>query len=283
MINYEELLRYPIPESRQKLSRRDTALYAVSVGLGQDPLDERQLAYVDSTKVLPALPFMAVVLAPHGFWLADPKTGVDAVRLVHGEQSMQFHAALPVEGEVVGRTRILEVIDKGEGKGALMYTSKELLDVATGKLLASLQSTTFLRGDGGFGGPVGPVKPVHALPASAPDFRVELPTRPEQALLYRLNGDYNPLHSDPAVAAKAGFDRPILHGLCTLGLCGHALLKTLCDYDASRMRSLALRFSSPVFPGETVTVEIWRDGSFRAQVAARQVTVINNGRAEIAN
>ncbi len=282
MINYKELLGYPIPEGRQKLSRRDTALYALSVGLGQDPMDTRQLRYVDSTQALPALPFMAVVLAPHGFWMADPKTGIDAVRLVHGEQSMQFHAPLPVDGEVIGRTRIVDVIDKGDGKGALLYTSKELVNAATGELITSLHSTTFLRGNGGFGGPGGPVKPVHALPERAPDFRVELPTRPEQALLYRLNGDYNPLHSDPAVAAKAGFDRPILHGLCTLGLCGHALLRTLCDYDASRMRSLALRFSSPVFPGETLAVEIWNDGSFRAQVVERQVMVINNGHAEVA-
>ncbi len=282
MIKYDELLRYPIPEGRQKLSRRDTALYALSVGLGQDPLDTRQLQFVDSTRALPALPFMAVVLAPHGFWMADPKTGIDVVRLVHGEQSMQFHAPLPVDGEVIGRTRIVDIIDKGDGKGALLYTSKELIDATTGELITSLHSTTFLRGDGGFGGPNGPVKPIHTLPERAPEFRVELRTRPEQALLYRLNGDYNPLHSDPAVAAKAGFDRPILHGLCTLGLCGHALLRTLCDYDASRMRSLALRFSSPVFPGETLAIEIWSDGSFRAQAVERQVTVINNGRAEVA-
>jgi len=282
MIKYDELLRYPISEGRQKLSRRDTALYALSVGLGQDPLDTRQLQFVDSTRALPALPFMAVVLAPHGFWMADPKTGIDVVRLVHGEQSMQFHAPLPVDGEVIGRTRIVDIIDKGDGKGALLYTSKELIDATTGELITSLHSTTFLRGDGGFGGPNGPVKPIHTLPERAPEFRVELRTRPEQALLYRLNGDYNPLHSDPAVAAKAGFDRPILHGLCTLGLCGHALLRTLCDYDASRMRSLALRFSSPVFPGETLAIEIWSDGSFRAQAVERQVTVINNGRAEVA-
>jgi acyl dehydratase len=281
MIKYEQLLDYPIPEGRQTLSRRDVALYALSVGLGQDPMDVHQLPFVDSTKALPALPFMAVVLAQHGFWMAEPRTGIDVLRVVHGEQSMTFHAPLPVGGEVIGRSRIVDVIDKGEGKGALIYLAKELVDAASGKPIATLGSTVFARGNGGFDGPTGPVKPVHALPDTEPDCSVDMQTRPEQALYYRLNGDYNPLHSDPAVAAKAGYPRPILHGLCTLGLCGHALLRTLCDYDPARLSALALRFTSPVLPGDTVRVDIWRDGSFRARVVERDVTVINNGKADI--
>lgn len=281
MIQLQELLDYPIPEGRQTLSRRDAAFYALSVGLGQDPLDTRQLRFVEFTKDLPALPFQAVVLAPHGFWMGDARTGIDAVRAVHGEQAMRFHAPLPVEGEVVGRSRITQVIDKGEGKGALLYMEKELRDAASGQLLATLDSTLFLRGNGGFGGPTGPVKPQHTLPETAPDFTVDLPTRPEQALYYRMNGDLNPLHADPAVATRAGYPQPILHGLCTLGVCGHAILRTLCDYDATRMSSLALRFSAPVLPGDTVRVEIWRDGSFRARVVARDVLVITNGKAGI--
>ncbi len=281
MINYPQLLDYRVPEGRQTLSPRDAAFYALSVGLGQDPLDPRQLRFVDFTRPLPALPFQAVVLAPHGFWMADSQTGIDAVRAVHGEQSMTFHAPLPVEGEVIGRSRIANVIDKGEGKGALLYMEKELLDAASGKLLATLESTLFLRGNGGFGGPAGPVKPVHTLPDTPPDFSVDLPTRPEQALYYRMNGDLNPLHADPAIAARAGYPRPILHGLCTLGVCGHAILRTLCDYDPARLASLALRFSSPVMPGDTIRVEMWRDGSFRARVMERDVIVINNGKAGI--
>lgn len=278
MIDYAQLMGYRVPEGRQTLTRRDVALYALSVGLGQDPTDLRQLPFVDPTRALPALPFMAVVLAPHGFWMADTRTGIDVVRVVHGEQSMRFDAPLPVEGEVIGRTRVAGVVDKGEGKGALIYLEKELVDAASGQRIALLESTVFARGNGGFGGPDGPAKPVHVLPATPPDFEVDLPTRSEQALYYRLNGDHNPLHFDPAVAARAGYPQPILHGLCTLGVCGHALLRTLCGYDPTRMASLSLRFTAPVMPGDTVRVEIWHDGSFRARVVARDVTVIDNGK-----
>ena len=279
-IDYARLLNFPIPELRQRITARDTILYALSVGLGQDPLDRRQLDYVDQHRALRALPSMAVVLGYPGFWLRDPRTGVDAVRLVHGEQGITLHRPLPVEGELIGRTRVTGLIDKGAGKGALLYSEKQLIDAATGDLLAVTSSTTFLRGDGGFGGPAGPVRPVHVLPETAPDLTVDLPTRPEQALYYRLNGDDNPLHADPGMAEKAGFPRPILHGLCTLGVIAHALLRTLADYDAGRFRELDLRFSAPVFPGETIRTEIWRDGSFRARVAERDVVVVDHGHVE---
>ena len=279
-VDYARLLNFPIPEVRQRITARDTILYALSVGLGQDPLDQRQLDYVDQHRALRALPTMAVVLAYPGFWLRDPRTGVDAVRLVHGEQGITLHRPLPVEGEVIGRTRVTGLIDKGAGKGALLYSEKQLIDAATGDLLAVTSSTTFLRGDGGFGGPAGPVRPAHVLPETAPDLTVDLPTRPEQALYYRLNGDDNPLHADPDVAEKAGFPRPILHGLCTLGVVAHALLRMLGHYDSRRFRQLDLRFSAPVFPGETIRTEIWRDGSFRARVVERDVVVVNNGYVE---
>jgi acyl dehydratase len=280
-IDYERLLAYPIPQVRQRISKRDVVLYALSVGLGQDPLDSRQLAYVDHHRSLRALPMMAVVLGHPGFWLGNPDTGVDAVRLVHGEQSIELTRPLPVEGEIVGRTRVTGLVDKGAGKGALLYSQKELRDAASGDLLATTRSTTFLRGDGGFGGPSGPIREPHAMPDSAPDLVIDLPTRPEQALLYRLNGDDNPLHSDPAVAAQAGFPRPILHGLCTLGIVTHALLRGLADYDAGAVRSLGLRFSAPVFPGETIRTEVWRSGAFRARVVERDTIVVNNGRIDI--
>ena len=276
-INYDHLLNYPIPEVRHRVTKRDTILYALSVGLGQDPLDTQQLDYVDHHRPLKALPSMAVVLGYPGFWLGNPATGVDAVKLVHGEQSIDVLSDLPVEGEIIGRTKVTGLVDKGVGKGALLFSEKRLTDATTGKLLAVTRSTTFLRGDGGFGGPMGLVAAPHTMPERAPDVTIDLNTRPEQALLYRLNGDDNPLHADPALAAKAGFPRPILHGLCTFGVVGHALLRGLLDYDATKLRKMAARFTAPVFPGETIRTEIWHDGSFRARVVERDVIVMNNG------
>ncbi|MFJ4192526.1 MaoC/PaaZ C-terminal domain-containing protein [Pseudomonas sp. NPDC089534] len=281
-IELQKLLAYPIPAVRQTLTRQQSAFYALSVGLGSDPTDERQLAYVDYGRDLCAMPSMALVLGHPGFWLGDPDSGVDPRCVVHGEQRITLHAPLPVEGEVIGETRIVGVVDKGPGQGALLYTQKEVRDAGDGRLLASTLSTTFLRGGGGFGGDGTPRFGSHQVPDREPDFLVDLPTRPEQALYYRLNGDDNPLHADPSVAREAGFSRPILHGLCTFGVVCHALLKTLADYDASRLRGMALRFSAPVLPGETLRCEIWRDGSFRARVPERDALVVSNGLATFA-
>ena len=275
MIDPARLLATRLPAVRQRLTRRDTILYALSIGLGQDPADARQLDYVDHHRALRPMPSMAVVLGQPGFWLADPQTGVDAVRLVHGEQWIEWHAPLPVEGEMIGETRVTGLIDKGPGRGALLFTEKRLTSTASGALLAVTGATTFLRGDGGFGGPTGTTPPPHPMPATPPDDRIDLPTRPEQALLYRLNGDDNPLHADPEVAARAGFPRPILHGLCTLGIVMHALLRAR-GYDGNPRR-LQLRFSAPVLPGETVRTELWADGSFRARVVERDAVVIDHG------
>ncbi|MGH7057528.1 MAG: MaoC/PaaZ C-terminal domain-containing protein [Acetobacteraceae bacterium] len=280
-IVYGTLRNFPVPEVRERRTVRDTILYALSIGLGQDPMDRRQLDFVDQHRALQAVPSMAAVLGHPGFWLADPATGVDAVQVVHGEQRIVIRQALPVEGELIGRTRVTGLIDKGPGKAALLYTQREIADAATGTLLATTASTTFLRGQGGFGGPAGPLKPARAVPDTPPDITIDLPTRPEQALYYRLNGDANPLHADPDVAAKAGFPRPILHGLATLGVVAHAILRGLLDYDAGRLKALDLRFSAPVFPGETIRTEIWRAGAFRARVVERDAPVVTNGRVVI--
>ena len=277
-IDYQALKDFDIPEVTQEFTRRDSILYALSVGLGAAPTDERQLDFVYERR-LKAMPAMANVLAYAGFWLADPKTGVDAVRLVHGEQSMTLHAPLPVEGIVRAKTRVSEIIDRGAGKGALLYSGREIL-TADGTRLATVSGTVFLRGDGGFGGPAGPAKPPHPTPERAPDAIVDLPTRPEAALLYRLNGDLNPLHIDPQVAARAGFARPILHGLCTFGVVAHALLRTCCDYAPEKFGRMDMRFSAPVFPGETIRTEIFHEeggAAFRARVIERDVIVGSNG------
>jgi acyl dehydratase len=278
-IVYEKLLNYPIPEVRQTLRWQDVALYNFSIGLGQDPMDERQLdfLYEPRLKVMPSMP---VVLGSPGFWSRNPDTGLDWVRIVHGEQGLVLHRPLPTEGEIIGRSRVTGLVDRGEGKGALMYSEREVIDARTGERLATLTSTSFLRGDGGFGGPSGPVRQPHPEPERAPDLSLELPTRPEQALVYRLNSDLNPLHIDPQVAQAAGFPRPILHGLCTFGVVCHALLRTLCGYDTTRFGRMEVRFSSPVFPGETIRTEIWREeggAAFRARVVERDKVVVSNG------
>lgn len=281
----ETLLNFPIPEIRQHLRWQDTALYALSLGCGHDPMNEGDLRFVTEGAAMRALPTMAVVLGYPGFWLRDPATGVDAVRLVHGEQSVEIHAPLPTEGEVIGQSRVTGLVDRGEGKGALLYSERVILDAATGAKLATLEQTTFLRGDGGFGGPSGPVRKPAPEPEGAPDLVLDLPTRPEMALLYRLNGDHNPLHSNPAVAAKAGFPRPILHGLATFGLVGRALLHAVCGGDPTGFGRMACRFSAPVFPGETIRTEIWRtpDGAaFRARAVERDVVVVGNGAFRLA-
>ncbi len=275
----ETLLHYPIPEVRQSLRWQDTALYNFSVGLGQDPIDERQLDYVYEPR-LRAMPSLPVVLGSPGFWSRNPDTGIDWVRIVHGEQGLVLHRPLLVAGEVIGRSRVTGLVDRGAGKGALLYSERVVLDAATGEKLATLNSTSFLRGDGGFGGPTGPVRAPHPEPDRAPDLTLDLATRPEQALVYRLNSDLNPLHIDPEVARAAGFPRPILHGLCTFGTVCHALLRSLCGYDPARFGRMDLRFSSPVFPGETIRTEIWHEeggAAFRARVVERDKAVVGNG------
>jgi len=230
------------------------------------------------------LPTMATVLGYAGFWIRDFDTGIDWVRIVNGEQGVTLHRPLAGHGTVVGRSRIVEVIDKGPGKGALVLTERTVTDKASGELIATNTQTVFCRADGGFGGPPRTAPAPHPIPERAPDAVCDLGTRPEAALIYRLSGDLNPLHAEPAVAKAAGFPRPILHGLGTFGVAGHAVLKALCGYDPTRLTAFAGRFSAPVFPGETIRTEMWRDGavvSFRARVVERDVIAINNGRAEV--
>jgi acyl dehydratase len=284
-IDYQRLKNWPFPEVEHSYGAKDTMLYALGLGLGADPMDKDQLRFVYE-EGLKALPTMAVVLALPGQWSKNPETGINWKLLLHGEQGLVLEKPLPPAGTVVARTVIDEIVDKGAGKGALVYSRRDIRDKETGALLASLTSTSFLRGDGGFGGPSGPTRPVHTLPERAPDLATDIATLPQAALIYRLSGDYNPLHADPEVAAAAGFPRPILHGLCTFGVAGHALLRTLCGYDPARLKRMAVRFSAPVFPGETIRTEMWREGEgrfgFRCRVVERDIIAINNGLAEIA-
>jgi acyl dehydratase len=282
-IVYEKLMALEIPPAEQAYEPKDCMLYALGVGLGHDPMNEDELAFVYE-KNLKVLPTMATVLGQSAFWVRDLDTGIDWIRVVNGEQGFTLHGPLARQGIVIGRSRIVEVIDKGPGKGALLFIERKVTDQATGELIATVTQTVFCRGDGGFGGPPRESPLQHPIPTRAPDIVCDLGTRPEMALIYRLSGDYNPLHADPAAAGAAGFERPILHGLGTFGVSGHAVLKTMCGYDPTRLISFSGRFSAPVFPGETIRTEMWRDGavvSFCARVVERGVIAINNGRAEV--
>jgi acyl dehydratase len=283
-INYDKLMSLRIPEVVQPYTEKDAILYALGVGLGRDPMDEDELPFVYE-KSLKVLPTFAAVLGWPGFWLRDLDTGVDWVKLVAGEQALVVQRPLLGRGTAIGRTRVTEIIDKGAGKGALIYSERALIDATSGETIATVTQTTFCRGDGGFGGPPRGAPAVHPLPARPPDLVCDRPTRPEAALIYRLSGDPNPLHAEPAVAKAAGFPRPILHGLATFGIACHAILKCLCDLDPARLKAISGRFSTPVFPGETIRTEMWRDGmvvSFRARVVERGVIAFNNGRCELA-
>jgi acyl dehydratase len=282
-IDYSTLINWQIPDVEQQITKRDSILYALGIGLGNDPLDVRQLRFVYEKELL-AAPTMAVILCHPGPWIRKPGTGVTGVRLVHGEQSILLHRPLPAEGTFIGKSRVVEIIDKGKDRGALVTSERKVFGKTSGELLCELRITMFLRDHGGFGGPDGPSRVPHAIPQTEPELTCDLTTLPQAALIYRLSGDYNPLHVDPAVANAAGFDRPVLHGLCTMGVAGHAILKTCCDYEPDRLRSMDVRFSAPVFPGDSIRTEVWRQGpvvSFRCTVPSRNTTVINNGRAEI--
>ncbi|GAA4336139.1 MaoC/PaaZ C-terminal domain-containing protein [Pigmentiphaga soli] len=282
-LDYDKLIDFKVEGLVHRYGPKDTMLYALGVGLGEDPLDERQLAFVYE-KELKALPTMAAVLAyPHA-WLEGAKAGIDRVRQLHGEQGIRIHKPIPPAGELIGSSAVTRIVDKGKDKGALVYSERKVHDRASGDLIFTATATSFCRADGGFGGPSGPAKPIPAIPDREPDAACELRTLPQQALIYRLSGDMNRLHADPATGRAAGFPGPILHGLCTFGVAGHALLRTLCDYDPARLAAMDVRFSAPVFPGETILTEMWREDGrvlFRSSVPAREVVVLNNGVAEV--
>lgn len=277
----EKLLQFRIPEVRQQWSLRDTAFYALSVGMAQDPMDQRQLHYVNAEHRMVTMPSMAVVMAHPGFWLGNPATTVDPSRVLHGEQEITLMRPLPAAANIRSNTKIVSLVDKGPGKAAILYTEKQVFNEDNDELLATTVNTTFLRGLGGFGGEGRAPTQVHRMPSVAPQDEIELQTRLEQALFYRLNGDYNVLHSDPEFAKKSGFERPILHGLCTFGVICRALLERFADFQSKRLKAMKLRFSAPVYPGESIRVETWSDGSFRAYAVGRGILVADCGYASI--
>jgi acyl dehydratase len=277
-LDYQRLMALPPTVTQHEMTERDTILYALGIGAND-------LRHVYEAR-LEALPMMAVILAYPGFFGKDPRYELTWQKILHGEQSVEIHRPLPTSGTFIGTTQIDEIYDKGPEKGAIMLMSRVIRVAGDPDPIATVRSSNVLRGDGGFAQhPNGAPPAPHPVPGDRPaDIALTLLTREDQALLYRLSGDYNPLHVEPEVARGAGFDRPILHGLCTFGVVGRALIDAVCGGDGGRLRRMDVRFSSPVYPGETIRTEIWREGegqaAFRASVVERGVVVINNGRLE---
>ncbi|HJZ34614.1 MAG TPA: MaoC/PaaZ C-terminal domain-containing protein [Hyphomicrobiaceae bacterium] len=278
-----KLINWSFPDIEHSYSEKDTMLYALGLGCGSDPSQPGELKYVYEHGLV-ALPTMAVVLAYPGNWLESKESTADYSKVLHGEQYLTVHRPLAPAATVVGRTRVTNVLDKGKDKGAVLYAERQILDKASGAPIATMTSAAMLRGDGGFGGKPGPQPQPHPLPATAPALSLDIKVAANAALIYRLSGDRNPLHADPVAAAKGGFKTPILHGLCSYGVAGRAIIKACCDEDPSRLKGLQVRFSAPVFPGETIRTEMWPDGTrvaFRARVVERNVVVLNNGLATL--
>lgn len=282
-MNLEKVLAHSFKPIEHVLTARDCMLYAAGIGVGERPEapGDLQFLYEQGLKVFPS--FVNVIAHPGG-WIQAPELEIDWVKLLHGEQSFEMHHELEAGRTYVGTFRVTDVVDKGEGKGALIFMRKELREKDGDRLVSTVTSTYFLRGDGGSGGTTRSAPTPHPVPEREPDGQCVLPTLKQAALIYRLSGDYNPIHADPVTARKAGFERPILHGLCSLGIATRAILQSTCNDRPERLKSLSLRFSTPVYPGETVATDYWLDGnvvSFRARVLERDVVVLNNGRAEI--
>ncbi len=287
-LNYYAVKNWDFGVAAINYEPRDTILYAMGVGAGSEAVEDPALLRFVYERQLQAFPTMAVVLGFPGFWMSDQRTGIDATRIVHGEQHLELHQPLPAAGKLTAHNKVIRITDKGEGKGALVTIERTLHDATSGDLVATLQQVTFCRGDGGYsasGAPSDPpAPPLPGVPDRTSDKSVSLPTRQEMGLLYRLSGDLNPLHADPAVATAAGFPKPILHGLATYGLAGRAVLGAFCANDPSCLASLSARFTAPTYPGETLVTDMWlQDGEvrFRCSVAERNIVALNNGVARL--
>lgn len=282
-MNLDVLQTYEIGSRDHELKPADAILYALGLGYGSDPLDEGQLQFVFE-QGLKAVPSICNTIAHPGFWIDRPELGIDWVNVLHAEQAFVIHSTIPPEGRMRGDYAVLSVEDKGAEKGAIMRSDKTLSDRVSGKVYATVTQTLFLRGDGGQGGFGEVPAEAPAVPDRAPDMVCEIATLPQTALIYRLSGDLNPLHASPAIARKAGFDRPILQGLCTMGIAARAIIDLACEQQPERLKAMSVRFSKPVYPGETLRTELYRDGStvsFRCRSVERDLVVLDRGQASV--
>ena len=283
-LNYKALIGREQVDVPFRYTEEQTMLYALSVGMSRDSLSPRELNYTyEGNAWLKSLPSQASVLVPNAF---PADLGWDFRHVLHCEQRLSIFRPLPPAACLKVNKRIAAIHDLGKDKGAMFYFEAEGRLASDDTALFASGSTVLARADGGFGGLRGELPQPHRVPAREPDMACQLPTDSHQSLLFRLNGDMNPLHADPALAAAAGFQRPILHGLCTYGIACHAILKTVLDYDHTLIVEFDARFSSPVLPGDTIATDIWQDGnvlSFQCRVVERNVTVLRHGRCLLRN
>lgn len=271
----DRLMGLEISPRRLRYDDRETLLYALSLGagLGGHPA----LVQEEGQRVIPSF---GQNLAFDDSWMQT--AGIDLAQVVHGGLELQFDAPFAPAGEVEAQARIAGLTDKGDGKAAIIR--HETAIHRHGKPIFTSSSNLFVRGGGGFGGSVGQQAPRSSFPEGAPDAQLAVATRPDQALLFRLLGDRNPLHSQPEAARKAGFERPILHGACTFGIACLTVLERYCDAEPGRMTSFAARFSGPLYPGETLDFDFWNtdDGvAFAATARDRGTPVLSDGRASL--
>jgi acyl dehydratase len=280
-LNYEKIMAYRPADIRATYGARDCILYALGIGLGMDPMDAGSLRFVTEKNLL-AFPTLATTLGWMGR-LTDPEFGIDERMVVLADQRVVLHRPLAPEATLISRPYIKEIIDKGEGNAAIIRATRDLT-MEDGTLVATVEGSALARRHGGFGGKVTQSPPPATIPSRDPDRVCDLPTPPNLAQIFRLTGDTNPLHIDPDRAEVAGFARPILHGIASLGVAAHAILRTLAGYDPARLAAIEARFARPIFPGETVRTEMWDNGgtvAFRCRTVERSEVAVDNGLATL--
>ena len=277
-MNLQALMAHKFDTKTVSYDDRDTILYALSLGAGDPGHLEQDLNLVYERNLV-CLPTITAVLAHPGLWMTAEKFNINLTKLLHAEQRIDFYQNIPPTGEVRAEYRISAIIDKGTSKGAFMHFDKDLYNTVGNELLCTVRSCYLLRDDGGCGSFGEAPAALAVVPSGEPDIISEIEIDERAALIYRLNGDRNPLHVDPTIAKQAGFTKPILHGLCAYGVAGLALTRTIGG-DVNRIASLGLRFSAPVYPGETLVIEGWHSDvgiHFRATAKERNQIVLNNG------
>jgi acyl dehydratase len=285
-MNLDFVRNLTFPPIVQRYDARDSALYALSLGMGADPTDEDELPYVYEGRGPLAVPSQCVTLCWPPFWHKESATGISWRRILHGEQRFVLHRPIPVAGIVEADHRVVAVADKGAARGCIIYTAHDIRDQSTGEPLAEMTAAEFLRDDGGCGGFGEPPTLTRPLePRGEPIAAFDYKTSTQAALLYRQASlDFMPIHADPDIARQAGFQRPISHGLNTFGLACRAALKHFAPRRPEKLVSMSVRFAAPAYPGDTIRIEIFEDEGvrFRARALERGVVVLDRGEIGLA-